>query len=145
MELPFSRSLRSRSHKRRGYIRVDATAAATAIATTDDHEDEEGKKMKMIRAPKRAWRIKVAPKLRFKMGTLSSSPLKLWRKLKNGYVNMMLNLANDGTNVFGQKRIPKARQLPPVSYSPSEFEKRLVFEIYKSLVASRELHGHTLN
>lgn len=143
MELPFSRSLRSRSHKRRGYIRVDATAAATAIATTDDHEDEEGKKM--IRAPKRAWRIKVAPKLRFKMGTLSSSPLKLWRKLKNGYVNMMLNLANDGTNVFGQKRIPKARQLPPVSYSPSEFEKRLVFEIYKSLVASRELHGHTLN
>lgn len=133
MDLPFSRSLR-RSQKRRGYTRVDSTAR------TDDHDKEE-KKKNNIRVPKRkAWRIKISPKIGFKMGKLSST-LKIWKKLKNGYVNMMLNLANDGNNVFGQKRIPKARQLPPAPYSPSDFENRLVVEIYKSLAGSRVLQA----
>lgn len=61
-------------------------------------------------------------------------------------MNMMLNLAGNvgylsTGNVFGEKRIPKARQAPVV-YSSEEVERRLIFEIYKalqSLQASSEL------
>ncbi|XP_057984002.1 uncharacterized protein LOC131168501 [Malania oleifera] len=90
---------------------------------------------------RRLWKIKAIPKLRLKI----ASPLKLWHKLKDSYINMMLNLAgnvgqlNNG-NAFGTKRIPKARKVPVV-YSNDEFENRLIFEIYKALTASRELGG----
>lgn len=89
-------------------------------------------------SPRRRWRIKVVPKLRLKFVLLS--PLRVWRKIKNAYVNMMLTLA-DNQNVFGEKRIPKdrRRRQASVAYSSAEFDNRLVLEIYKSLVASREL------
>lgn len=103
------------------------------------------KSMNTIRlggSPRRAWRIKVVPKMRFKR--VLSSPLRLWKKLKIGYVNMMLNLVkHQNSNVFGGKRVPMGRQLPTASYSPAEFDSRLVLEIYKSLVASRELAAST--
>ncbi|CAA2953387.1 Hypothetical predicted protein [Olea europaea subsp. europaea] len=86
---------------------------------------------------KRSWRIKITRKLRLKL----SSPLKLWRKLKNAYIDMMLKLARNtgsGINLLGSKRIPKARQIPN-GYSRTEFENRLVLEIYKNMVASYEL------
>ncbi|XVF81888.1 hypothetical protein PTKIN_Ptkin15bG0192100 [Pterospermum kingtungense] len=84
----------------------------------------------------RFWRIKAIPKLRWK---IIASPIKLLTKLKNAYMNMMINLAgNDYT--FGGKRIPKARKVPLV-YSSYEFEERLVYEIYKTLIATRELSG----
>lgn len=91
---------------------------------------------------KRSWKIRIAPKLRL---IKLVSPLKLFLRLKNAYVNMMLRLANNTNtsnsgNVFGEKRIPKARDAP-VSYSRSEFENRLMLEIYKSMVSSLELHG----
>ncbi|KAK4366324.1 hypothetical protein RND71_014204 [Anisodus tanguticus] len=100
------------------------------------------KKMNVTRfGGKRAiWRIKALPKLKLNMFSTS----KLWRKFKNAYVNMMLNLSrnvsylNNG-NVFGGKRIPKARQVE-VSYTNNVFENRLMYEIYKSLVPSMELH-----
>ncbi|KAH6755979.1 hypothetical protein C2S52_009607 [Perilla frutescens var. hirtella] len=102
-------------------------------------------KMKVVRfgGAKRSWRLRLAPKLRL---IRLASPLKLWSKLKNAYVNMMLKLANssgssNNTGVFGAKRIPKSRDLP-ASYSRSEFENRLIFEIYKSMVSSYEL-GYT--
>ncbi|XVF71559.1 hypothetical protein PTKIN_Ptkin12aG0047900 [Pterospermum kingtungense] len=90
---------------------------------------------------RRFWRIKAIPKLRWKI----ASPIKLLTKLKNAYMNMMINLVgNVGSlnteNTFGGKRIPKARKVP-TAYSSSEFEERLVYEIYKSLVATRELSG----
>lgn len=128
---PLSGSLKG-SRKRRGYNRYDGAASSSSA--------HQRKNMKIVRfggIPQRAWRIKVVPKLRWKSMTAGLSPLKLWRKLKDGYVNMMLNLAGNGT-AFGEKRIPKARQLP-ASYAPTEFDNRLVLEIYKSLVASREL------
>jgi hypothetical protein len=86
----------------------------------------------------RVWRIRAVPKLRLKIG----SPLKLWTKLKNAYMNTMLSLAGNvghlsNNNVFGGKRIPKARQVP-LAYSFEEIENRLIVEIYKAL-ASREL------
>ncbi|XP_047939923.1 uncharacterized protein LOC125187379 [Salvia hispanica] len=91
-------------------------------------------------APKRSWRLRLAPKLRL---IRAASPLRLWTKLKNAYVNMMLRLAHNSgssnsTNVFGAKRVPKARDAR-ITYSNSEFENRLIFEIYKSMVASYEL------
>ncbi|KAL2457624.1 uncharacterized protein Fot_20509 [Forsythia ovata] len=87
----------------------------------------------------RSWRFRLAPKLGLKM----ASPLKLWLKLKNTYMNMMLKLAtNSGTskggNTFGAKRIPKVREVP-TDYSRTEFDNRLIHEIYKSMVASMEL------
>ncbi|KAM7516333.1 hypothetical protein LguiA_005916 [Lonicera macranthoides] len=99
------------------------------------------KNLKTVRfggGPQRSWRIKVVPKLRLKAVILS--PFKIWSKLKNAYVNMMLNLAgkvghSNNVNVFGEIRIPKARQVSK-GYSSNEFENRLVFEIYKALAAS---------
>ncbi|KAK6151009.1 hypothetical protein DH2020_015941 [Rehmannia glutinosa] len=63
--------------------------------------------------------------------------------IENAYVNMMLRFANNSgssnsVNVFGVKRIPKARDAK-MAYSRTEFENRLIFEIYKSMVASYEL------
>ncbi|KAL2531619.1 Uncharacterized protein Adt_04970 [Abeliophyllum distichum] len=90
---------------------------------------------------KRSWRIKITRKLRLKL----SSPLKLWCKLKNSYMNMMLKLArNTGSGIshLGSKRIPKSRQIQ-TGYSTTEFENRLVFEIYKNMVASYELGSNS--
>ncbi|XWS75508.1 hypothetical protein CRYUN_Cryun01aG0095500 [Craigia yunnanensis] len=90
---------------------------------------------------RRFWRIKAKPKVRWKI----ASPIKLLTKLKNAYMNMMINLAGNvgylnTDNTFGGKRIPKARKVPMV-YSSNEFEERLVYEIYKALIATRELSG----
>lgn len=91
--------------------------------------------------PKTSVGVKLVPKLRLKMVTLS--PLKILRKLKNAYVNMMVNLAgnvehlNNG-NALAGKRIPKPRQ-PKTVYSNREFDSRLIFEIYKTLAVSLEL------
>ncbi|KAJ6421361.1 hypothetical protein OIU84_028689 [Salix udensis] len=104
--------------------------------------DGAGKKITVARLggiPRRGWRVKAAPKLRILKSNIAS-PLKLMSKLKNAYINMMLGLAGevDGTNVFGNKRVPSGRQVK--STNPSEaFEKRLVYEIYKNLLATREL------
>ncbi|OIT03067.1 hypothetical protein A4A49_00253 [Nicotiana attenuata] len=106
------------------------------------HLDGVGRNnMKVTRfGGKRAiWRIKAVPKLKLKM----FSPLKLWKKLKNAYINMMLNLSGNVSylssgNVFDGKRIPKARQVQ-VGYTNTEFENRLM-HIYKSLVPSMELY-----
>lgn len=66
-------------------------------------------------------------------------------KLKNAYMNFMLRLAGNvgalnSDNIFGVKRIPKARQMPK-GYSGDAFEARLIFEISKTLVASNELYA----
>ncbi|CAN4083170.1 unnamed protein product [Withania somnifera] len=89
------------------------------------------------RSPKRTWRIIATPKLKLK----NISPLKLWNKFKNAYINMMLQLTGnvkDG-NMFGTKRIPKAREVK-LAYTNTEFENRLIYEIYKSIVPSMELY-----
>ncbi|KAL3346200.1 hypothetical protein AABB24_024907 [Solanum stoloniferum] len=84
------------------------------------------------------WRIKAIPKLKLKI----FSPFKLWNKFKNAYMNMMFHLAGNVNNenyMFGRKRIPKAREIE-LAYSNSEFENRLIYEIYKSMVPSMELY-----
>ncbi|XP_059451289.1 uncharacterized protein LOC132182106 [Corylus avellana] len=99
------------------------------------------KNVKIVRlgdSPSRVWRLRAIPKLRLKI----VSPLRLWIKLKNAYMNTMLSLAGNvghlsSSNVFGGRRIPKARQVS-LKYSSEEIENRLIIEIYKAL-ASREL------
>jgi hypothetical protein len=90
-------------------------------------------------SPRRVWKIKAVPKLRILKSI--ASPLKLMSKLKNAYINMMLGMAGnvDGTNVFGNKRVPRGRQVKAPNYPSEAFEKRLVYEIYKNLLATREL------
>ncbi|KAL8034441.1 hypothetical protein ABFX02_12G028500 [Erythranthe guttata] len=92
---------------------------------------------------KRPWRLRIGRKLRL-MRLAAASPMKLWYRFKNAYMKMMLSLSetagtSNSGNVFGTKRIPKAREAAPMAYSRSEFENRLVLEIYKSMVASLEL------
>ncbi|KAG8373756.1 hypothetical protein BUALT_Bualt11G0058200 [Buddleja alternifolia] len=113
----FNGSLLKRRWRRRGYNRLSPT---------------NKRNVKIVRfgtagnSSKRSWRLKLAPKLR--LVRLAMSPLKLWYKFKNSYMKMMLRLANtSGTsnsgNIFGAKRIPKARDVP-IAYSRTEFEDR---------------------
>ncbi|EPS58674.1 hypothetical protein M569_16141, partial [Genlisea aurea] len=84
----------------------------------------------------RSWRFRLGRKVR-----LMVSPAKFWCKLKNAYVNTMLRINGSGSDsaaYFDDKRIPNSRDRP-TSYSRSEFENRLILEMYKSVVPSLEL------
>ncbi|XP_042483041.1 uncharacterized protein LOC122079603 [Macadamia integrifolia] len=88
-----------------------------------------------------SWRIRAIPKLQLKM----KYPMKMWRKLRDGYINMMLGFAGNvggysDNSVFGGKRIPRSRPIPQISkYDSNEFDQRLALHIFNSLLASREL------
>ncbi|EEF34322.1 uncharacterized protein LOC8265028 [Ricinus communis] len=87
--------------------------------------------------PRRVWRVRAARKLKI-LRIACSSPLKLLKKIKDSYVDMMVTLAgNVSDNVFGSKRVPKARQVPNAAYSNEEFDARMVYEIYKALKATQ--------
>ncbi|XP_057809049.1 uncharacterized protein LOC131023542 [Salvia miltiorrhiza] len=125
---PLNGSVVSRRWRKRGYSRLSPT-------------NRRSLKVVRLNSSKRSWRLRLAPKLRLMR---LASPLKLWYKFKNAYMSMMLKFAHTtGTSdaALGAKRIPKARQ-PAMAYSRTEFENRLVLEIYKSMVASLELGYH---
>ncbi|PIN09977.1 hypothetical protein CDL12_17435 [Handroanthus impetiginosus] len=116
-----------RQWRRRGYNRLSPT-------------NRRNLKAARFGTGKRSWRLRIARKLRL---IRLASPMKLLYKLKNAYMNTMLRIAarsgsSNSGNFFGLKRIPKAREVP-MAYSRTEFENRLIFEIYKSMVASYEL------
>ncbi|KAE8668928.1 hypothetical protein F3Y22_tig00112281pilonHSYRG00172 [Hibiscus syriacus] len=95
------------------------------------------------RRSRRFWKIRATPRLRWRM--MIASPMKLLTKLKNGYMNTLLRLGGtvgylSANNEFGGKRIPKARKVA-LGYSNSEFDQRLLYEIYKNLCPALELHG----
>ncbi|KAI8030383.1 hypothetical protein LOK49_LG01G03483 [Camellia lanceoleosa] len=127
---PFKGTLK-RHWKRRQYGRLDSTTS-------------NRKKIKITRfggrRPRRIWRIKTVPKFQLKI----ASPSKLWKKLKNAYINMMLSLAGRVSSMSGEdvfcsgNRISVASRVP-VACSQDEFENRLVIEIFKSLMVSKEL------
>ncbi|CAK9311287.1 unnamed protein product [Citrullus colocynthis] len=90
----------------------------------------------------RVWRMRrqVAPKLRLK----ASSPLKVLAKIHDGYVEMMMRLANSVGNMYAigafgnRKRIPKPKnQVPLVSCGGEQVDAKLVLEIYNKLAASK--------
>ncbi|XP_022759951.1 uncharacterized protein LOC111306318 [Durio zibethinus] len=129
---PFPGTLK-RYWRRRRYERLNGEVT----------RNKKNVKIKRFRGgSRRFWKIKAVPKLRWK---IIASSIKLLTKLKNAYMNMMINLAGNvghlnNDNTFGGKRIPKARKVPMI-YSSNEFEERLVYEIYKALIATRELYG----
>ncbi|KAK9034953.1 hypothetical protein V6N11_077005 [Hibiscus sabdariffa] len=103
---------------------------------------KNGRTMKVTRMggrSRRTWKIKAMPKLQWR--AVIASPMKLLAKLRNGYMNMMLRIAGSvGEKEFGGKRIPKARKVA-LGYSNSEFDQRLLHEIYKNLIPALELYG----
>ncbi|XAR51507.1 hypothetical protein NMG60_11006154 [Bertholletia excelsa] len=125
---PFNGALKRRWRKRQ-YRRLDNSAPNRRKAKTSAFGGR----------PRRFWRVKVVPKLQLKI----ASPSKLWSKLKNAYINMMMSLAgnvsslNNG-DVFRGKRVAGARRIS-VTYTDKEFENRMIYEIFKSLMASKEL------
>ncbi|XP_010252982.1 PREDICTED: uncharacterized protein LOC104594383 [Nelumbo nucifera] len=129
--VPFYGSLK-RYMRRRRYQRLDGTVTGR-------------KNMKIVRFggnARRVWKIRAIPKLRLKI----CSPAKILVRLREAYMDMMLKLAGNvgylnNNSIFGSKRIPKAREVKTVS-SNEEFEMRLVLEIYKSLLASRQLAAY---
>ncbi|KAL6587845.1 hypothetical protein OROMI_000823 [Orobanche minor] len=128
--VPYGRRIK-RQWKKRLYNKLSATNKGNVkVVKLGTYSSNSGSK------PRRPWRLRLAPKLR--LVRLQASPLKLWSRFKNAYMKMMLKVANTA-NVFGEKRIPTARDLPTAAYSRTEFENRLVLEIYKSMVASLEL------
>ncbi|KAL1566621.1 hypothetical protein AAHA92_02209 [Salvia divinorum] len=118
-----------RRWRKRGYSRLSPT-------------NRRSLKVVRLNSPKRSWRLRLTPKLRL---VRLASPMKLWCRFKNAYMKMMLRFANiTGTSgaantAFGTKRIPNKAREAPMAYSRTEFENRLVLEIYKSMVASLEL------
>lgn len=128
---PFSSGSVKRYLRRREYKRLHDEIA----------EQKRGRVARFGRGgPRRFWKIRLVPRLRWR---IVASPLKLLAGLKNAYVRMMFSLAgNVGSlntnNVFGAKRIPKARQAPTTTvYSAEEIENRLIYEIYLALKASQ--------
>lgn len=108
----------------------------------------------------RFWKVRAVKKLRLKI--LSTSTKLLMTKLRDAYVDFMYRLAgnivslSDGGNVLAgcnnnainNKRIVSAKDeakskktvdAPEVTnaYSSSEYDEKLVFEIYKVLLASQ--------
>lgn len=133
MELiPFKGALKRQLTRRRGYNRLYTNRKNTNVV-----------KFGSVKV-KRSWKLRIAPKLR--LAVRMAAPIKLWHMLKNAYMDMMLGLANragtlGGGKTFDTKRIPQGRDAFPKGSGP-EFENRLVFEIYKSMMASYEL-GYT--
>ncbi|KAL5722057.1 hypothetical protein ACHQM5_005625 [Ranunculus cassubicifolius] len=112
--------------RRRQYQRLDVNGSDTRVIRLG------GKR-------KRTWNIKAFRKIR--LGFKIVSPFKILAKVREGYINMMLSLTgnvSDNQTIFGQNRIPKSRSVRKITKA-DEIQGKLIFEIYKSLKASREL------
>ncbi|KAA8532641.1 hypothetical protein F0562_032543 [Nyssa sinensis] len=96
-------------------------------------EDDNKKKLKMTRLgnkKRRVWKIRLAPKLRFRV----VSPIKVLAKFHDAYIDMMIGLAGNNVGLFGGKRVPKGRP-PMISSSDEVVDGRMVMR----LVSTREL------
>ncbi|KAJ6826218.1 uncharacterized protein M6B38_372385 [Iris pallida] len=79
------------------------------------------------------------------------SPVRLFRRVRDAYINFMLGLAGNGSSLsvsVGQgallaRRIPKARTRS-VRAQPGDFEQRLILEIYKSVLSSNKFEDEKL-
>ncbi|KAJ0985722.1 hypothetical protein J5N97_004078 [Dioscorea zingiberensis] len=89
---------------------------------------------------RRFWKLKRAFRLRIK----AWSPFRLLGRIRDAYVEAMLRMAGKGNSLsipagpepLWDRRIPRSRT---VKTGRSEFEQRLIFEIYRSLVVSGEI------
>ncbi|GFZ16032.1 Transcriptional repressor NrdR like [Actinidia chinensis var. chinensis] len=100
-------------------------------------DDSNGRKrLKVMRLggkARRVWKIRLIPKLKFKLVT----------KFHEAYVNMMIAIMGDkDKGLYGMKKVPKDRPVPIVSSNSNQVvDGRMVLEIYKRLVSTRELAG----
>jgi hypothetical protein len=89
-------------------------------------------------------------RMRRRVRVLLAGPRRALARARDAYVGGMLALAKRASalalpgavEALWTKRVPRRKQgqLPaPGSGKPTEFEQRLIFEIYKSIVASKEL------
>ncbi|KAL5722059.1 hypothetical protein ACHQM5_005627 [Ranunculus cassubicifolius] len=105
--------------------------------------DINGDDTKVIRLGgkrKLTWKIRAFRKL--KLGFRFVSPIKLFARLRDGYINMMLGMSgnvNDSHSLFGNKRIGRASRNGRKISKAEKIDEKLILEIYKSLKASREL------
>ncbi|KAL5996275.1 hypothetical protein ACLOJK_026349 [Asimina triloba] len=87
---------------------------------------------------KRFWRIRISPKLRF---VRALSPKKFLVRIRDAYVKMMLGFANShalrGGFSYGFEVDPRAIGFGRPQ--PKEYDEKVLVEIYKSLVAQRQL------
>ncbi|KAL3527009.1 hypothetical protein ACH5RR_011665 [Cinchona calisaya] len=128
---PFNGISLKRQWRRRKYKRLNGSSRKNNVKIVKFGGDKK----------KRAWKIRAIPKLRLKF----ASPLRLWKKFKNAYMNLMLSFAgNVGAmncgNVFAGKSVTNARQASLTYKNSNEIENRLIYEIYKSLVVSMEMN-----
>ncbi|KAB1205614.1 hypothetical protein CJ030_MR7G017786 [Morella rubra] len=90
---------------------------------------------------RRLWRMRATPKI---SRNIILSPIKLLAKFHDAYVDVMIRLAtgnggrSNDVGLFGEKRVAKGPQISTVS-SGEEVDGRLVLEIYKRIVSTREI------
>ncbi|KAF6145874.1 hypothetical protein GIB67_028869 [Kingdonia uniflora] len=88
---------------------------------------------------KHCWKVRAIPKARVK----AVSPTKALRMFHGAYIKAMIGLAGTvgssySAGMFGDKRIPKSRDVPTVAPF-LENEKKLLYEMYSILFASHEI------
>ncbi|KAK1433225.1 hypothetical protein QVD17_10134 [Tagetes erecta] len=88
---------------------------------------------------KKIWRLKIVKRLRWRI----ISPRNLWVNLKNAYIVLMSNMAAKVGSLatgaaFPTQKLPARASGHRIS-SGDQFHDRLVYEIYKNFIASREL------
>ncbi|RLN27654.1 uncharacterized protein C2845_PM05G28470 [Panicum miliaceum] len=84
-------------------------------------------------------------RLRVRVRVALAAPRRALARARDAYVGAMLALARrasalalpGGADGLWGKRVPRRKQLP--APRATEFEQRLILEIYKSIVASKEL------
>ncbi|KAF7131826.1 hypothetical protein RHSIM_Rhsim09G0103100 [Rhododendron simsii] len=109
--------------RRRKYQRLDDTKKSRRVARLGNNQ-------------RRGWKLRLGRKLKFKVFL----PVKLMTKFRRAYSNMMVRLVGDKeTGHFGGKKIPKSGPVPMVASASYEIDDRMVLEIYKRLVSTRQL------
>ncbi|KAH7516461.1 uncharacterized protein LOC107413320 [Ziziphus jujuba] len=91
-------------------------------------------------SPRRSWKIRTFPKLRLRL----VSPLKLFAKFHEAYVDMMIGLAGNVAKssrlgIFSGKKVASEKHISMVSSGEELVDSKLVLEIYNRLAASRQL------
>ncbi|WOK93047.1 hypothetical protein Cni_G01740 [Canna indica] len=112
------------------------------LQSSSTSSPKKAKKAARLGAGRPGWFLRLRRRINFRFKISLRSPVKLLAQVRDAYINCMLAMAGKTSSLSGpgpeiwSKRIPKAR---PVKTSSSEFERRLMFEIYKSLVVSGEI------
>lgn len=134
--IKFTRGVRA-YWRRRKYHRLEADGKARGAT----------QQLGGTAARRSAWGAPVR-RLRVRVRAFMTAPRRALARARDAYVGGMLALARKASAValpggpesMWAKRVPRRKQLPaPRPGQPTEFEQRLIFEIYKSIVASKEL------